>query len=78
MDNQNTYYEIRKELRISIKKTLPSLIKFKQEENEAAFYDVLLKVVPDIRKYILKRIKTAIQKNHFPKNKYVPNDFIDQ
>jgi RNA polymerase sigma factor (sigma-70 family) len=34
--------------------------------------------VPDIRKYILKRIKTAIQKNHFPKNKYVPNDFIDQ
>jgi DNA-directed RNA polymerase specialized sigma24 family protein len=78
MENQNTYYKIRKELRISIKQTLPNLIKLKKEENKVAFNKLLLEVVPDIRKYIIKRIKTAIQKNHFPKNKYVPNDFIDQ
>lgn len=78
MKNQTTYYKIRKELRITIKQTLSELIKFKKDENKVAFNKLLLDVIPDIRPYIIKRIKTAIQKNHFPKNKYVPNDFIDQ
>ncbi|WP_159023790.1 RNA polymerase sigma factor [Formosa sp. L2A11] len=78
MKNQTTYYKIRKELLISIKQTIPELIKFKKDENKIAFNKLLQDVVPDIRSYIIKRVKTAIQKNHFPKNKYVPNDFIDQ
>ena len=78
MENQTTYYEIRKELHISIKQIFPDLIKFKKEENRVVFNKLLLDIVPDIRKYIIKRIKTAIQKNHSLKNKYLPNDFIDQ
>ncbi|GGX11084.1 sigma-70 family RNA polymerase sigma factor [Aquimarina muelleri] len=78
MENQTTYYKIRKELRISIKQTLPKLKRLKKEINNAAFYNLLTEVIPDIRSYIIKRVKTAIQKNHFPKNKYEPNDFIDQ
>jgi RNA polymerase sigma factor (sigma-70 family) len=78
MENQTSYYKIRKELRISIKQTLPNLKRLKKETDKAAFYDLLSEVIPDIRRYIIKRVKTAIQKNHFPKNKYVPNDFIDQ
>tara|TARA_R110002126_G_scaffold282967_1_gene431897 strand:- start:59498 stop:60268 length:771 start_codon:yes stop_codon:yes gene_type:complete len=78
MENQTSYYKIRRELRISIKQTLPELIKFKKAENKVAFNTLLLGVIPNLRNYIIKRIKTAIQKNHFPKNKYVPNDFIDQ
>jgi DNA-directed RNA polymerase specialized sigma24 family protein len=78
MGNQSTSYKIREQLRISIKQTLPDLLKFKKEEDTGAFYDLLLEIVPDVRKYIVTRIKTALQKNHFPKNKYVPDDFIDQ
>lgn len=78
MENQTTFYKIRKELRITIKQTLPSLIKLKKEENKIAFNKLLLEIVPEIRKYLIKRIKTAIHKNHSLKNKYVPNDFIDQ
>jgi RNA polymerase sigma factor (sigma-70 family) len=78
IENQTTYYKIRKQLRVSIKQTFPNLLKFKQEENKVEFNNLLLDAVPEIRKYIIKRVQTAIQKNHFPKNKYVPNDFIDQ
>ncbi len=78
MENQTTYYEIHRQLRISVKQTLPNLIKLKREENKIEFNKLLLEIVPDVRRYLIRRIKTAIKKNHFPKNKYVPNDFIDQ
>ncbi|TXD48623.1 RNA polymerase sigma factor [Polaribacter sp. IC073] len=78
MNNLATHLEIRKELRISINQKLPNLIKLKQENFDVPFYDVLLEIVPDVRKYIIKRIQTAIQKSNFPKDKFSPNDFIDQ
>jgi len=78
MENQTTYFKIQKELRISVKQTFPELMKLKKEANKVAFNTLLLKIMPSIRSYIIQRMKTAIQKNHFPKNKYVPNDFIDQ
>lgn len=78
MENKTTHYKIREELRISVKQTFPKLIKLKKEKNKEAFNTLLLDVIPNLRKYIIKRIKTAIQKNHFPKNKYIPNDFINQ
>lgn len=78
MENETNYFEIRRKIRIQIKQTLPRLVALKQEDNDVAFYDVLLEILPEIRKYIIKRVQTAIQKNNFSKNKYVPNDFIDQ
>jgi len=78
MENKINYFEIRRKIRIQIKQTLPRLVALKQEDNDVAFYDVLLEILPEIRKYIIKRVQTAIQKNNFSKNKYVPNDFIDQ
>jgi hypothetical protein len=78
MEIQTNYYETRKELRISVMQIFPNLIRLKKYSDEAAFYDLLSEVVPEIRKYIIKRIKTAVQKNHFPKHKYEPDDFIDQ
>jgi RNA polymerase sigma factor (sigma-70 family) len=78
MENKTTYYTTRKQLRLSIKQTFPNLIKLRREDDKIAFNKLLLEVMPDVRKYIIKRIQTAILKNHFPKNKYVANDFIDQ
>lgn len=78
MANQTTYYKSRKELRITIKQELPSLVRLKLEENRSAFNQLLLEVIPEIRIYILKSVRHAIQQGHFPKNKYAANDFIDQ
>jgi RNA polymerase sigma factor (sigma-70 family) len=78
MENQTTHYSKRDQIRISIKQKLPILIKFKKEENRIEFNKLFLKIVPKIRKYIIKRIIAAIHKDHFPKNKFDANDFIDQ
>ena len=78
MTDQTTYYRSRKELQISIKQTLPNLIKLKAEENRSAFNQLLLEIVPTIKQYIAKKLRNAIKNEHFPKNKYNTNDFIDQ
>lgn len=78
MENKNAYYQIRKEFRISIKRILPNLKRLKKETDKPEFYDLLSEAMPNLRSYIIKRIKTATIKNHFPKNKYNPDEFIDQ
>jgi len=57
--------------------SLPMMIKA-EEENKIKFNKLLLELVPDMEKYIVKRMRTAIQQEHFPKNKYKVDDFIDQ
>ncbi|MFC4634607.1 RNA polymerase sigma factor [Dokdonia ponticola] len=78
MANQTAYYKSRKELQISIKQALPSLVKLKKEKNRIAFNQLLLEILPEIRRYIIKKVHNAIQKGHFSKNKHTANDFIDQ
>ncbi|MBC8757637.1 sigma-70 family RNA polymerase sigma factor [Kordia sp. YSTF-M3] len=78
MANQTTFYKSRKELQISIKRTLPNLVRLKAAENRIAFNQLLLEIIPEIRRYIIKKVRNAIQKGHFPKNKYTADDFIDQ
>jgi RNA polymerase sigma factor (sigma-70 family) len=78
MENQTTHYSKREQIRISIKQTLPNLIKLKKEENRIDFNKLILEIVPKIRKYIIRRIIAAIHKDHFPKNKFDANDFIYQ
>lgn len=72
------YSQRRQETRVILKKELPKLRKLKKEQNQAAFNELLLQVVPEIKYYIKRRINTAIAKGHFSKNKYATNDFIDQ
>ncbi|KGL59870.1 MULTISPECIES: RNA polymerase sigma factor [unclassified Polaribacter] len=78
MTNQTFSYTKGQQLRSSIKQTLPNLLKLKREENKIKFNKLLLELVPDMEKYIVKRMRTAIQQEHFPKNKYKVDDFIDQ
>ena len=78
MENQTIYYKNRKQIRIAIMQNFHDLIRLKRDENKTEFNKLLLEIIPDMRKYIINRIKTAIQKNHFPKNKYVPDDLINQ
>ena len=65
-------------LRLRIEHVLQELIKFKKEENKASFNEQLLKIIPEVKKYINGRLNAAIKKGHFSKNKYKADDFIDQ
>ena len=78
MIHRSTYTEKREQLRISIKRTFPNLVAFKKKKDRVAFNKLLLEIAPEIKKYVVSRMRTAIKKDHFPKNKYAPDDFIDQ
>jgi RNA polymerase sigma factor (sigma-70 family) len=78
MSITSNYYQKHEQLWVTIKKTLPNLITLKREENRIAFNNSLLEITPEIKKYLVSRMRMAIKKNHFPKNKYTPDDFIDQ
>jgi RNA polymerase sigma factor (sigma-70 family) len=73
-----SYYQSKREFRLFVAKTFPSLIQLKKEGNQASFNALVLKIMPDIRKYVNLRLKTAIKKGHFHKEKYKAEDFIDQ
>lgn len=78
MKNQTTCYKNRRQIRISIVQTVPTLLRLKRERNKTAFSKFLLNIIPHIQKYIVQKLKTAVQKNHFKKNKYDPNKFLNQ
>ena len=78
MKSNISFYENKQEFRLSITKTYPDLIKSKKEGNQEYFNKQVLKITPDIRKYINGQFNTAIKKGHFPKNKYKADDIIDQ
>lgn len=61
-----------------LRDTLPKLVISKKKADIVTFNKQLLKIVPEIKKYIIGRLNTAIRKGHFSKGKYNPDDFIDQ
>jgi DNA-directed RNA polymerase specialized sigma24 family protein len=58
--------------------TFSSLIQLKKEGKKEAFNQLILKILPSIKKYIQGRLNAAIKKGHFSKNKYNVDEFIDQ
>lgn len=78
MKSTITYYQRQKEFRVFVENTFPGLIKSKKEGDQASFNEKLLKILPEVKKYINGRLITAIKKGHFSKGKYKADDFIDQ
>lgn len=78
MKNTDEFYLHNNEFRITISNTFPNLVQFKQEGKHKAFNNLLLSIIPEVKKYINHRLNTAIHKGHFSKSKYNANDFIDQ
>lgn len=72
------YYQEQKELHVVVADTFPSLIQLKKEGDLTSFNNQLLKILPEVKKYINGRLNTAIKKGHFSKNKYKADDIIDQ
>lgn len=77
MDTQ-TYYEGKKEFNVFVASTFSDLVQFKKEDDQEAFNSLLLKTFHQVKRYITKRLSTALAKGNLPKGKYKPDDFIDQ
>lgn len=73
-----SYYQNKNEFRLFVTKSFPNLIELKKEGNKIYFNELVLKILPKIRKYINQRFNIEISKGHFSKKKYNANDIIDQ
>ncbi|SDH30748.1 RNA polymerase sigma factor [Winogradskyella thalassocola] len=78
MKTQTTYYQEQKSYRIEVNNSYPELMRLKKEDDSASFNALLLKIIPQVEKYINGRLNTAIKKGNFSKGKYKADEFIDQ
>lgn len=65
-------------IRITFGKVYSELMLLKDNEDKTSFNDLLMRILPNVRKYIKGRLKAAIHQGHFSKGKYKPDDFVDQ
>ncbi|MFX0557863.1 sigma-70 family RNA polymerase sigma factor [Maribacter sp. CXY002] len=54
------------------------LEQLKKEENKVAFNEHLLKVMPEVERYIENRLKREVANHKLDRGKYKKDDFIDQ
>ncbi|MCK0131616.1 sigma-70 family RNA polymerase sigma factor [Flavobacteriaceae bacterium F08102] len=68
---QNTY-------RVLVTETFTSLVQLKKNKDKTSFNKQFLAISPELKKYIVNRLNSAIKKGHFSKNKYNVDDVLDQ
>lgn len=66
------------DVRIIMKETYAKLVSFKRKENRESFNSELLKVLPQIYRYVSKRLNSAVANGKLNKGMFIPNDFTDQ
>ena len=66
------------DVRIIMKETYSKLVSFKRKENRESFNSELLKVLPQIYRYVSKRRNSAVANGKLNKGMFNPNDFTDQ
>ncbi|MEZ7505557.1 sigma-70 family RNA polymerase sigma factor [Flavobacterium sp. Arc2] len=78
MQTDISYYSNKKEFRVFVSDSFQDLIQLKNEGDEPNFNALVLKIMPEIKKYVTGQLNTAIKKGHFSKNKFKADDIIDQ
>ena len=77
MDSKK-YYESKSDFNVFVASTFSDLKLFKQHNDKASFNNLLLNDLHHVKRYIAKRLATALSKGNLPKGKYKIDDFIDQ
>jgi hypothetical protein len=73
-----SYYQNKKDFRVSVSDSFQNLIKLKKEGEKDSFDKLLLNIIPKIRKYINGKLNTLVNQGDFCKDKFEADDFIDQ
>ncbi|NJB70383.1 RNA polymerase sigma factor (sigma-70 family) [Saonia flava] len=68
----------KKEFHVFVANIFPNLVKFREEKDKTSFNELLIKVLPEVKRYVTKRLNTAISKGNIPRGKYKTDDFVDQ
>lgn len=78
MENTVNYFEQQRQFHAFVARTFPKLNEFKKEKDSIAFNMELLKILPEVKRYVSRRLQTALNKGMIDKNKFKTEDFIDQ
>lgn len=73
-----TTYENKKEFHLFVEKTYTDLVRSKEKDDRAEFNALLLRILPEVKRYITKKLNTALAKGLISKNKYRPEGIKNQ
>lgn len=71
-------YKSQHEFHIFVASTYSDLQKLRKEKKKSDFSELLLKDLPQVKRYITRRLNRALSKGNLPSGKYSPDDFLDQ
>jgi len=71
-------YKHQREFHIFVASTFSDLENYKTKDDKTSFNELLLKDLPQVKRYIAKRLNTALSKGNLPQGKYKTSDFLDQ
>ncbi|MBL4592493.1 MAG: sigma-70 family RNA polymerase sigma factor [Flavobacteriales bacterium] len=75
----NINYQIsQKEFHLFVSKIFFNLVQSKKDEDRNSFNELLLSILPEVKKYIVNRLKRAIKKEKISEGKYKAEGIIDQ
>ena len=78
MGNKTYNYMEQREFHLFASNTFSDLQGLRNDKNIDAFNNILMKAIPDVRRYIQKRLNDALRKNQIDKGRYKADDFVDQ
>jgi len=78
MKDISKYYQEKSEWHLLVASSFPILVQLKKEEDKTSFFKELENTLPEVKKYINVKLKTALKKGQIPRGKYEVNEFIDQ
>lgn len=78
MQNGGIDYTNQKEFHIFVASSYPDLKEFKVNGELAAFNKLLLKTLPQVKRYITNRMNTALSKGKLPREKCQSDEFFNQ
>lgn len=78
MKNTLHYDQRQAEFHRYVNESFPTLQRMRSEGKARAFNELLLKVLPDVKRYITRGLRIALSKGVISHNKYKPEDLFDQ
>lgn len=78
MKNSTAYHENKKAFHLFVGRTYTDLVQLKRKDKKEEFNSLLLKVMPEVKRYIKRKLHTSMSKNLIPRGKYKPADIMDQ
>lgn len=78
MEESVNIYQSKREFHLFVANTYRDLKQLKKEGDLSTFNNLLLKAMPEVKRYVNKNLNRALSNGKIDRNKYRADDFIDQ